>query len=49
MLRLWAESETRFFLKEVDAVITFERDASGAVTRAVLHQNGRDVPGSRLP
>jgi hypothetical protein len=33
----------------VDAVITFERDASGAVPRLVLHQNGRDVPGSRLP
>jgi CubicO group peptidase (beta-lactamase class C family) len=49
VLRLWAESETRFFLKEVDAQITFERDASGAVPRLVLHQNGRDVPGNRLP
>ncbi len=49
MLRLWPESETRFFLKEVDAQISFERDAAGAVTGAVLHQNGRDVPGKRLP
>jgi CubicO group peptidase (beta-lactamase class C family) len=49
VLRLWAESETRFFLKEVDAVITFERDTSGAVPRLVLHQNGQNMPGSRLP
>ena len=49
MLRLWPESETRFFLKEVDAQISFERDASGAATGAVLHQNGRDMPGKRLP
>jgi serine-type D-Ala-D-Ala carboxypeptidase/endopeptidase len=47
--RLWAESETRFFLKEVDAQITFERDAGGAVTGLVLHQNGQNAPGKRLP
>jgi hypothetical protein len=33
----------------VDAVIMFERDAGGAVTGLVLHQNGRDVPGKKLP
>ena len=49
MLRLWPESETRFFLKEVDAQITFERDAAGAATGAVLHQNGRNMPAKRLP
>ncbi|PYP76580.1 MAG: serine hydrolase [Gemmatimonadetes bacterium] len=49
VLRLWAEAETRFFLKEVDAVITFERDAGGAVTGLVLHQNGQNMPGKRLP
>jgi serine-type D-Ala-D-Ala carboxypeptidase/endopeptidase len=49
MLRLWPETETRFFLKEVDAQITFERDAAGVVTGAVLHQNGQNVPGKRLP
>ena len=48
-LRLWPESETRFFLKEVDAQVTFERDAAGAVTGLVLHQNGRDVPGKKQP
>jgi serine-type D-Ala-D-Ala carboxypeptidase/endopeptidase len=49
MLRLWAESESRFFLKEVDAQITFERDAGGAVTGLVLHQNGQNAPGKKLP
>jgi hypothetical protein len=47
VLRLWPETETRFFLKEVDAVIDFERDASGKVTGLVLHQNGRDMPAKR--
>ena len=45
----WFEAETRFFLKEVDAQITFERDAGGAVTGLVLHQNGQNAPGKRLP
>jgi CubicO group peptidase (beta-lactamase class C family) len=49
VLRLWPESETRFFLKEVDAVIDFERDASGVTTGLVLHQNGRDMPAKRMP
>ena len=39
-LRLWPEAETEFFLKEVDAQITFVVDAQGAVTGMVLHQNG---------
>jgi CubicO group peptidase (beta-lactamase class C family) len=49
VLRLWPETETRFFLKEVDAVIDFQRDASGATTGLVLHQNGRDMPATRAP
>lgn len=46
--RLYPESETRFFLKFVDAQITFEKDAAGKVTHLVLHQNGRDIPGKRI-
>jgi serine-type D-Ala-D-Ala carboxypeptidase/endopeptidase len=38
--RLYAETATDFFLKEVDAQISFARDASGAVSSLVLHQNG---------
>jgi CubicO group peptidase (beta-lactamase class C family) len=39
---IFAESETKFFLKVVDAQVEFIKDASGAVTHAVMHQNGRD-------
>ena len=46
--RLWPESATDFFLKEVDAQITFTRDARGAVTGLVLHQYGRDRPGRKI-
>ncbi|GJG85228.1 hypothetical protein tb265_04090 [Gemmatimonadetes bacterium T265] len=46
-LRLWAESETEFFLKEVDAQITFVRDARGNATGLVLHQNGQDAPAPK--
>ena len=45
--RLWPESETDFFLKEVDAQITFERDAQGRVIALVLHQNGQDTRGAK--
>ncbi len=46
--RLYAESETEFFLKEVDAQITFARDSGGKATELVLHQEGRDMPGRRI-
>jgi hypothetical protein len=39
--RIFAESETKFFLKVVEAQVEFVKDASGAVTHAVMHQNGR--------
>lgn len=42
---LFAESPAEFFLKDVDAQITFEKDPVGKVTRLILHQGGRDVPG----
>jgi CubicO group peptidase (beta-lactamase class C family) len=46
-LELFPESETRFFLKEVDAQIDFEKAPDGAVTGLVLHQGGRDLPGKK--
>lgn len=49
MLRLWAESETSFFLKEVDAQVEFIRDAQGNTTGLVLHQNGQNINGPKLP
>ena len=39
---IFAESETKFFLKVVDAQVEFFTDASGAVTHAVMYQNGRE-------
>ena len=44
---LFPESETRFFLKVVDAQVDFVRGADGKVTSLVLHQGGRDMPGKK--
>ena len=49
MVRLWPESETSFFLKEVDAQVDFVRDPQGNTTGLVLHQNGQNVPAPRIP
>ena len=46
---LFAEAETKFFLKVVDAQVEFIKDAGGAVTQLVLHQGGRDLKGLRKP
>ncbi len=45
---IFAESETKFFLKVVDAQVEFFRDASGAVTHAVMYQNGRERKVPRI-
>ena len=37
---LYAESETKFFLKVVDAQATFVRNEQGQVTQMILHQGG---------
>ena len=37
---LFAEKEDEFFLKVVDAQVTFTKDTAGVVTGLVLHQNG---------
>jgi serine-type D-Ala-D-Ala carboxypeptidase/endopeptidase len=44
---IFAESETEFFYRVVDAQLTFEVDADGKATKLILHQNGADVPGIR--
>ena len=46
---LFAESETMFFAKVVDAQIEFPRTAAGAKAgRMTLHQNGRDTTAERM-
>ena len=46
--RLWPETETDYFIKEVDAQVTFVRDAQGAVTSLVLHQNGQNQTAPKV-
>lgn len=46
-LELFAEGPDAFFLKVVDARITFTRDAAGVVDGLVLHQGGRELPAKK--
>lgn len=46
---VFAESETDFFYRVVDAQITFDRPEGGVSPSLTLHQNGKDRPGRRLP
>lgn len=46
--QIFPESEVQFFLKVVDAQVTFVKDAGGKVTHLVLHQGG-DREAKRLP
>lgn len=48
-LRAHAESDSTFFLREVDAQFSFTRDSTGRGNRITLHQNGRSTPGDRVP
>lgn len=42
---MFAESETRFFLKVVDAQVEFFRNDKGEIAYIVLYQNGRETKG----
>ncbi len=45
---IYPESGKEFFLKVVDAQITFVTDSSGRATKMVLHQGGMDHTGNRI-
>lgn len=47
-LPLYASAPTEFFLKVVNAQVTFVVPESGPATSAVLHQNGRDIVWNRV-
>lgn len=47
-LELGASSETEFFLKQVDAQLSFTKAAGGKVTKVILHQGGQDVEMPRM-
>jgi serine-type D-Ala-D-Ala carboxypeptidase/endopeptidase len=45
---VFPEAPTEYFLKVVDAQLTFETDAQGKATAVVLHQNGRNARATRI-
>ena len=45
---IFAESETKFFLKVVDAQLEFVKDDNGKFSKVILHQNGRDIEATRI-
>lgn len=45
---IFPETERDFFLKVVDAQITFVKNEKGEVTHLVLHQGGRDQPAKKV-
>ena len=46
--QIFPEGPRKFFLKVVDAQISFDADEKGNITQLVLHQGGRDQPFQRL-
>lgn len=47
-LEIFPESETKFFLKVVDAQIEFQRGPDGKVTGLTLYQGGREMPAKKV-
>lgn len=45
---IYAESETKFYLKVVNAQVEFVRDENRQVSKLVLYQNGAVMPGNRI-
>jgi CubicO group peptidase (beta-lactamase class C family) len=45
---IFPESETNYFWKVVDAQVTFVKDDSGKVIKAIHHQNGRTFDAPRI-
>jgi D-alanyl-D-alanine carboxypeptidase len=45
---IFPKSDSEFFLKVVDAQISFITGASGNVEKLILHQGGRDMPGPKV-
>ncbi|MBL8178672.1 MAG: serine hydrolase [Bryobacterales bacterium] len=45
---VFAESEKKFFLKVVEAQLTFASEGDGKATAVTLHQNGRDQLAKRM-
>ncbi len=46
--RMYAESETEFFLRIADVAFTFVKNEKGEVTRLILHMNGQSSPAKKI-
>ncbi len=46
-VRLHPEAETEFFISEVDAQVSFVKDAAGKVSHLILHQGGQNLKAER--
>jgi hypothetical protein len=47
-VEIFAETETRFFLKVVDAQLEFVKDETGKVSKMILYQGGQKIEGPRV-
>ena len=45
---LFAESQTKFFLKVADIQIEFAKDSAGKINRAVIYQDGEAIKAPRM-
>lgn len=45
---IFAESETKFFLKVIDAQISFTKNEKGEVTGLIFYQGGRETPAKKI-
>jgi serine-type D-Ala-D-Ala carboxypeptidase/endopeptidase len=46
--KCYPTSELSFFLRVVEAKVSFEKNKSGNITQLIIHQNGRDTPAIRV-
>jgi hypothetical protein len=47
-IEIFAESETVFYPRVIEAKLTFVKDADGKVTSLRLNQGGREVNGKKI-
>ncbi len=47
-VELLPESETKFYVRVVDAEVTFQRDQTGKVAQFTLSQGGLNIPAKRV-
>ncbi|WP_232827366.1 serine hydrolase [Winogradskyella aurantiaca] len=45
---LFASAKDEFFLKAVEASASFQRNEAGEITGFILHQNGQDIPATKM-